>query len=206
MIDAIDVEQIAAIVLAAGGSSRLGEPKQLVRFRGETLVGRIARVALKAGFSPVVVVVSPSFENAEPLTEIDCHIVVNPNSSAGAASSINAGLDFLMHTTPQISATAILLCDQPFVTPEDLARLKSSFQSDGKAIAVSEYDGNCGVPAIFSREVFGKLLKLTGDAGARFLIRKMPNELVAVQMPSAAFDIDTPADLERLRDLETSAL
>lgn len=202
MNGATDHRDIAAIVLAAGASRRLGSPKQLVVLDGETLVRRAVRCALEAGFSPVIVVASPDLAITDALNGLDAVVAINEYPSRGAASSVVTGIRTLSEIAPECSATAILLCDQPRVTARDLLSLKGAFLSSTSNIAAAEYNGQIGVPAIFGRRFFDGLLELAGDTGARFLIRENLHDCVSIKMDSAAFDVDTPDDIARLDALQ----
>jgi len=166
-------------VLAAGASKRLGRPKQLVRFEGETLVARAARIA--SAVAPTIVVVSPQLRDAVS----DVRAIENPDASEGMASSIRCGVQA---TTGDV---IIMLCDQPHVTSEHLRALADA----GAPIAATGYSGIRGVPAFFAEKFRDELLALRGDAGARSVIEAHRDEVATIPFEAAGFDVDTDAAL-----------
>ncbi len=195
--------QIGAIILAAGASSRLGRPKQLLLHGAETLIGRVIRLANESGASPVIAVLGAHCELIAKAIQIDgagrAIPVMNDRWNEGIATSIHAGLRALDLTAPEAAGAMILSCDQPRLTADHLRMLMEAFsQQVEPAIAASAYAGTLGVPAVFPREVFSELFALGGDKGARALLMKPPCPLVAVEFPGGEIDIDLPADLAQL--------
>jgi CTP:molybdopterin cytidylyltransferase MocA len=192
---------VAAIVLAAGASRRLGQPKQLLMYGNETLLDRAIRLAREAGAFPVVVVLgahihiiraSISFKNAVS--------VVNNHWEQGISTSIHEGLRTLDEAAPDTTGALLLSCDQPRLTSTHLRALIETFTAQGDAaIAASTYAGVLGVPAVFPRAVFPELLALRGDTGARSLFVEPPCPLKTVEFAGGEVDIDLPADLEELQ-------
>ncbi|WP_182277954.1 nucleotidyltransferase family protein [Granulicella sp. 5B5] len=182
---------VAAVVLAAGFSRRLGRPKQTVVLNGEMLVERAVRVAMEAGLSPVVVVVGPEAEFLEALQERGCLIVVNEEASEGMAASIRRGVAAARMV--QVSGVVVMACDQPGVRVEHLRVLVAV----PERVTGSRYAGRTGVPTYFPASAFEALLGLTGDAGAREMLR----EAAFVEDEALALDVDTEADVEEARRL-----
>jgi len=117
----------------------------------------------------------------------------------GISSSIKAGLTKLIELRKAIDAAVIMLSDQPFVNERTIQSLIGTYYTSRRPIVASEYNGVLGVPALFDRMMFGELMKLEGDAGARVIIRRYAGEMVAtISAPEAAFDVDTPEDREQL--------
>jgi len=191
---------VAAIVLAAGASSRLGQPKQLLMLGGETLVARAIRLAGEAGASPVIAVLGAHQERIGAAINPGSAIpVVNSDWPQGIATSIHAGLRALEKCAPQASGTLILGCDQPRLTTEHLRALLEAFSAQGSSvIAASGYAGVGGVPAVFPRAVFADLLALRGDHGARALLTQSPCPPTLLPFPGGEVDIDLPTDLALL--------
>lgn len=187
-----------AVVLAAGGSTRLGRPKQLLELDGEPLVRRAARIAAEAGYDPVVVVVGAEGEAVTRALGGAFLAVTNPDWSAGAASSIRRGLEALRTLRPGVGGALIVTCDQPLVEARHLAALAAALGPD-RQIAASRYAGTLGVPALFARAVFGELLALTGEAGAKRVVLRDPERVASVELPEAGRDVDTEADWRALR-------
>lgn len=186
---------IGAIILAAGGSRRLGRAKQLVTHRGETLLARVIRVACEAGAWPVVVVLGAECEAIKGAVNLSCvRLVSNANWVKGIATSIHVGLRAVEEDLPD--GALILTCDQPRLTAEHLRALVEVFD-EGK-IAASAYAGDVGVPAIFPRAMFTKLYALSGDEGARSLLNGGGHAMVCVDFPGGEVDVDTPEDMAAL--------
>jgi CTP:molybdopterin cytidylyltransferase MocA len=191
---------VAAIVLAAGASRRLGQPKQLLMVGGETLIARAIRLAGEAGATPVILVLGAYHEGIGAAINPDSAIpIVNGDWQQGIATSIHAGLRALADLAPQASGALILGCDQPRLTAGHLRALLEAFAAQGScAIIASAYAGVAGIPAIFPRAVFADLLALRGDQGARALLMQSPRPPIAVPFPGGEIDIDLPADLAEL--------
>ncbi len=182
---------VAAIILAAGASSRLGTPKQLVRLGSETLLERAVRVAVEAGLEPVLGVVSEHLL-IEP-SPVGMLRVVNEEAAEGMAASIRGGIQALTARDKNIAGAVILACDQPAVTAGHLREL-----ADGADhVIASAYGGRKGIPAYFPRAVFGALLALRGDTGARHLLQNAR----AITLTNGELDVDTIEDLHRARKL-----
>lgn len=183
-----EFKPVAAVILAAGASRRLGTPKQLVRLGNETLLERTVRIAHEAGLSPVVGVVPANLQAIG--TDISgMRRVVNNESTEGMASSIRAGIRALLDEEIKVSGAVVIACDQPAVTP---GHLHSLAQGGGDVLA-SAYSGRRGIPAFFPLAAFEALLALHGDVGARHLLR----DANALPLANGELDIDTLQDLER---------
>ena len=189
-----------AIVLAAGASTRLGQPKQLVEYHGETLLARAIRLAQEAGADPVFVVLGANLEAILPNGLSDRAVpVINKDWQEGISSSIQAGLRAVHGMLPATDGVLLLTCDQPRLSAEHLSALLREFSSaPGAVIAASAYEGVLGTPAVFPRGAFRQLFELRGDRGARVLLGKPPCPVVGVPFPDGEIDIDTPADLDQL--------
>ena len=195
--------RLAAIVLAAGGSTRFGKPKQLLTIHGENIVARAVRSALEAGIDNVLVVLgafAPSVAMFIP-PSANVEMVVNDNWSAGQSSSLKLGLERAVESN--VEGVLIMLADQPSVESESLRRLIRAFDSSHRIVA-SKYDGAIGVPAVFGTEFLSELLALEGDRGAGAWIRSRLNQVTTTSMPEAAIDIDVPEDFEKLTRSSTA--
>jgi molybdenum cofactor cytidylyltransferase len=191
-----DAESLHAIVLAAGGSSRFGSAKQLVRIGDRPLLSLTAgRTAEVVGHALLIVLGARAAELAPLLKHSPGSVVVNRDWRDGLASSIRAGIARL---PPSCDGVMLVLADQACVTAEDLRRLAGAWRRQPLCVAGAQYRGMVGAPAIFPRHLFSELSDLRGDSGARVLLRRHADSLVKVPMTSAGFDLDTPDDLLEL--------
>ena len=184
------------IVLAAGSSSRLGQPKQLVKLGGRPALHIVVSNATAVAGHAVTVVIGA---HAQELTRLLAHspasVIVNRHWQEGLGASIRFGMSAL---PPACSAVMILLGDQVAVTAADLQRLNNAWKEQEETIAAATYQGHVGVPAIFPRWCFSELAQLHGDEGARKILQRNPDRIVRVPMSNAGFDLDTPEDLAAL--------
>lgn len=189
---------IAAIVLAAGRATRMGEPKVLLRLGGRTLLAHVLAAGQASRCDAVVVVAGPNAaevrREAEPF---GARVVDNPRYAEGMATSLAAGIAAL---PPACEAAVILLGDQPRVSAAAIDRLIDTYRATGKPMLLSRYGDVAGAPALFGRLLFPEAAALTGDAGARRLAARHPDWVTEVPLAAdEAWDIDTPEDLARLR-------
>jgi CTP:molybdopterin cytidylyltransferase MocA len=191
---------VAAILLAAGASRRLGQPKQLLQLGGETLLERALRLAKEAGASPVVAVLGAHFAQiCATISFNDAVPVLNDHWEQGISTSIHAGLRALEDCAPQTSGALVMSCDQPRLTVAHLRALIKAFHAHTTpSIVASFYAGVHGVPAVFPRDVFSQLQALRGDKGARALLAHPPCPLIALPFMGGEVDIDLPGDLAHL--------
>ena len=182
------------ILLAAGESARLGQPKQLVGWQGKPLLRHAAETAISSGIGPVIVVLGAVDQTCRDcLSGLDLSIVHNPDWKQGMGSSIAAGMNAARDWP--LDGVMIMLCDQPLVTPQLLQKLVS--KSAGHPIVHTSFKGQAGPPVWFSREYFDRLGTLSGSAGAKPLILNEPNR-VPIDFPDAEWDVDTLEDLAAL--------
>jgi molybdenum cofactor cytidylyltransferase len=199
----VSAQGIGIIVLAAGASARMGEPKQLLRYGGETLLRRAVQAARDSLCRPIVVVLGARAEALRAEVGGGVEVVVNQDWAEGLAASIRCGLRALEAITASTAAACVLtLCDQPFVTSAVINRLVIAYETSGGLLVASEYAVNNeptqGVPALFNRALFAELIDLRGAAGAKRVIKRHRAETAFVAVPEAAFDVDTPADYRSL--------
>lgn len=191
--------RVGAVVLAAGSSSRMGAPKQSLRFRGEALLRRAALAALGAGCRPVVVVTGAHAERSRAeLRGLGVLEAVNAGWAAGMSSSIRAGVEALLVADADTAAVVLMLCDQPHVTPEVVAALVEAHRSTRSPVVASAYGGGYGAPALFGRELFAELALLEGGSGAKQVIERHASGARFVPFEGGEVDVDTPDDFARL--------
>jgi molybdenum cofactor cytidylyltransferase len=192
------------VVLAAGMSSRLGTPKQLLVYEGKTVMVHAVETALGTGMQPLVVVLGAHAELLEKELEATkgVKIVINQGWQEGMASSIRIGVQAAMDSEPGMDALIVMVCDQPFVTGSVLKELFNTQQTSGMPMVASVYEGVSGVPALFHRNFFQSLLKLTGDRGAKKLLKDHSDLVALVNFPEGQTDIDTVQDFLKLNEKE----
>lgn len=192
-----------AVVLAAGASSRMGQPKQLIKISNENLVDKAARTATEAGASEIVVVLGFNGEIIEKeLNSRRIHLVKNESPGKGMGSSIKVGVQFVMSNFPSADALIILVCDQPLLSSRHLKNLVSEFINTKSVIVASVYLGKTGVPVLFYQSMFQQLLKIDDESGAKKLIEGNSALVKTVDFPEGTFDLDTPEDLEKFKNLK----
>jgi len=191
--------KVAAVVLAAGGSTRFGRSKQFALFQGDTYIKRIVAAAIEARCAPVVVVSGEdSAQITSELTRFAVSIAMNPDWQKGLGSSIIVGIRHAMNQDSDLDAALLLTCDQPFVTAAVLTQMIQLRLTSRKPIIASAYAGTLGIPALFDRSCFSDLLRLEGDSGAKKIILARPHDVVSFDFPAGEIDIDTAADYKKL--------
>jgi molybdenum cofactor cytidylyltransferase len=204
------MQNIGAVVLAAGESSRFGRPKQLIQFRGKSLVRRIVEAASEAGCKPIVAVIGGDAEGegssiygilaksiARELKNLAV-IAENKDWRLGLGTSVRVGVRSLTANAPNLEAIILLVCDQPFVDARTINGLIERRQEAKKPIVASAYSGTLGVPALFGRSLFGELLALDNESGAKSIILSNRKRVAEFPFSKGKIDIDSVADLERL--------
>ena len=192
------MQKIGAVILAAGESSRLGQPKQLLRFGGQSLIRRVVEAAKKAACSPTMVVIgSDAIKVERELGGTSATIVENTNWRRGIGTSIRSGVQRVIDHSPNLAATILLTCDQPLVDAKIIEALVSLRLKTNKAIIASAYEHTLGIPVLFDRSCFQELLALNDDCGAKEIIFRDPQRVATFPFPDGAVDIDTTADYER---------
>lgn len=193
-------EHIAGIVLAAGSSTRLGTPKQLLEWHGQPLVRWAAQAALDGGLHPVVVVTgSGAVEVQAALTGLPVKEVFNPDWAAGQSTSLASGLRGLPE---EIGGAIFLLADQPFVTAELVRSLVEQHAQSLEAIVAPLIDGQRANPVLFDCRTFTDLLALSGDTGGRALFARYPVSWLPWHDSRVLTDVDTLDDYRRLEELD----
>lgn len=197
----MSAKTIGIILLAAGASKRLGQPKQLLAYGNQSFLQYSLQTAIASkAFSVVVVLGAQAQIIQEKIKETTAHIVVNNNWTEGMASSIRCGIDFFNKVHPSADGVILMMCDQPFVTAALLNQIVEAYQKGEKRIVTCGYDNTFGPPVFFHRSLFPELLQLKGDVGARSIVRKYIDDVEVIPFPEGTFDIDTKRDYERLAE------
>ncbi|MBU7577888.1 MAG: nucleotidyltransferase family protein [Flavihumibacter sp.] len=189
----------AIVILAAGQSSRLGEAKQLLPYKGKSLLVQAVDTAVATGLRPVVVVLGARNEMMkQELTDKEVVIVLNEQWEEGMGSSLRCGLQKAQQVAPETEGVIFMVCDQPYVSPDLLLQLIKTSEVSLKPIVASSYGEQSGTPAFFSNKLFPALLEIKGDTGARKLIKQYAEEVATIPFPEGSIDIDTPSDYQTL--------
>ncbi len=193
-----NVNEYAVIILAAGRSSRLGSPKQLLTYRNKTLLQTAINSAKQITDDQIIVVLGANKELIRPQIE-DKGILITENVSweNGISSSIKSGLNALT-ALPETDAIILMVCDQPFADSAILQKLIDVQRETGKAIIGCSYEGTHGTPALFHSSLFPDLMDLEGDSGAKKLFEKYQSQSFFVSFAKGGIDIDTTEDYEKL--------
>lgn len=187
---------IAAIILAAGGSTRMGQPKLLLPWKGEALIRWPVRIALDARLSPVIVVTGASSDEVKKaLDGMPVQIVHNPNWEKGQSTSLRYGMAALPDTT---EAVILFLGDQPQLPHNLVDKMITEHRTNAPAtpIFIASCHGKRGNPVLFDRSVFHELQHLEGDAGGRLIFEKHPVQYIPVENEDVLTDIDSPEDYQ----------
>ena len=185
------------LILAAGGSSRLGRPKQLVQAGKQTLLEKAVESALEANLNAVQLVLGARYDQLKTTIEhFPLTIIYNKQWQDGIGSSISAGMESVIQHG-YFDGVLIMLCDQVHVNPAHLNTLVAAFNTEQKPIIATAYGGQLGVPALFDRKYFPLLQNLSGDVGAKKIISQHPTDVHAIAFEQAIMDIDTADDLKK---------
>lgn len=193
---------VIGIILAAGESSRMGAIKQMLPFKGKTILQWVIDNAIASSLQEVIAVIGHRAELIEPIIAgKDLKVVINNDYRKGQSSSILTGLLALPEET---EAVLFILGDQPLVAPETINRILNAYKDSQYPIVLPVFNGIRGNPVLFSRETFFHLKSLDGDCGARPLFKEYDGNILEVPVddPNIRFDLDTEDDYRRLLELE----
>jgi molybdenum cofactor cytidylyltransferase len=195
----MSMRTIGVILLAAGGSTRMGRPKQLLSFGKTTLLRHAAETALATGLAPVVVVLGAEAEACRAELEgLTVAVAQNDGWARGMGGSLRAGVEELERIAPDIGAALVMLHDQPRISASSLRDLANLWNPEGCTIAAAFYGGTVGVPAVFDRRHFAELKALEGSGGAKGILARHDAGVAKLELPEALDDIDVPEDYARL--------
>lgn len=186
------------LILAAGSSSRLGRPKQLLTWKGKPLLGHVYEIAAKVCPHATLMVLGAHFNSIKARFDLGSHEhVFNEDWNAGMGSSIILGLNKLLDKKPFLKSVIISVADQPFLTENVFESLLLKHQKSKKKIIYSQYDIGSGVPALFDSQYFPSLLSLKKDVGAKALIKDFYQDATSIRFDKGNLDIDVEDDYKR---------
>jgi molybdenum cofactor cytidylyltransferase len=202
MEDSKSKRVVGAVLLAAGQASRMGRPKQLLRWKGKPLLGHALETALHIARADACIVVGGAY-----LEEIEAvaggypgvQTTHNPDWATGMGSSIACGVRALLASVPTLDGILIMLADQPLVQVPQVEALLQAWESSALDFVAACYEEQPGVPALFSASLFPSLLGLQGQSGAKALFKNPALQGVLLPMPEAACDLDTPEEWEHFQ-------
>ena len=188
------------VLLAAGKSSRLGQPKQFLIFEDTSLVKKAAKTALE--ITDKVMVVTGAFKEKveEELNGLSLHITYNKDFEEGIASSIRKGLSSLMKKFVDLKGVIFIVCDQPYLNSSVVNQLIQKTAETNRGIVAATYAQTIGTPVLFIRKFFPMLLELKGDNGAKKVIKENLSEVCTIDFLQGGIDIDTLADYELIKN------
>lgn len=193
------LKKVGIIILAAGSSSRLGQPKQLLSYQHKSLLQHTIDAAKNTRDSTVVVILGGNQECiASRIDAEGLSVMSNEAWEEGMSSSIRAGLSALTAAQPDLDGVILTVCDQPFLSSQLLEALLDQAQLTGKSIVASAYNETLGTPVYFGHQYFPDLLALEGKQGAKLLLKKYEAQVVSVPFEKGEIDIDTIEDYQKL--------
>lgn len=194
---------ISLILLAAGQSSRLGTPKQLLHYQGKPLMQHTLDTVKALPVDIFCVLGAFSDEILKGVDVSDTHLIINDNWSEGLSSSIRCGLSEVLKTNPETEAVILVLCDQPFLTTNILSQIIENYHHTGQTIIHCLYGDTSGPPTLFHKSLFPYLMELKGGQGAKKVVDMFPNHVTYIDFPKGKFDIDTQEDYHQLIQTES---
>jgi molybdenum cofactor cytidylyltransferase len=187
-----------AVILAAGSSSRMGKPKQLLKIGAESLIRKTIKTVLNSNVDQVIVVLGsnqPTHQNE--IADLPIQIIINQDWEQGIGSSIKSGIQFANNNFPQYESILLTVCDQPLLTSDHLMKMIQAFHTEDKSIVASFYSNSPGVPALFDRSMSEKLLNLDDGHGAKKVIQDNIKSAHLIDFPKGDVDLDTHGDWEK---------
>jgi molybdenum cofactor cytidylyltransferase len=189
---------ISLILLAAGESSRLGTPKQLLMYKGKNLLQHTIDLTQTVGLDTVAVLGAYSEQILTQIGTLDLKVVENTDWREGLASSVRCGLEHVLSLNPDAEAVILLLCDQPLLTAETIRQLLEKYHESGLPIIHCNYGDTTGPPTLFHKSLFHYLMQLKGHEGAKKVVNTFPDKVALVEFPDGKWDIDTAEDYEQI--------
>ncbi|MEO9802576.1 MAG: nucleotidyltransferase family protein [Reichenbachiella sp.] len=187
------------MILAAGSSSRLGQPKQLLHFKGRTLIENVVAMGAELSDDIFVILGSNHKKIAQKISDSAAHLCYFQDWELGMGSTISFGIQQILNKDRYTKEVLILLCDQLHVSSQMLSELIYFHNQSDHIITACGYDKSYGAPALFDRKVFLDLLNLSDEHGAKKVIQKHFKNTQIIAYPEAQIDIDKPKDLALLK-------
>ncbi|TCD07605.1 nucleotidyltransferase family protein [Pedobacter frigidisoli] len=184
------------IILAAGSSSRLGRPKQLLDFNGKLLIDIVSQAAIKANLGPIIVVLGA--HSSLLIKKLNLDYIINDNWVEGISSSIATGLLHILKVNAKLENIILSVSDQPYISTAIFETLLEQKKKTGKGIIASCYSGISGTPVLFDKRYFAALLALKGDSGARAILLDSSADMETIDFPLGQLDVDTQEDYNKL--------
>lgn len=194
--------KLGVVILSAGAATRMGKAKMLLPYDGQTILGHIIEEV--QALNPAITCLVTGKYTAEIETVINVNsleMVPFDNWQAGMSASIQFGLSSILEKQTNIDAVLFVVSDQPFLDRQLLFRMLDTFQQSGKGIVAAQYQQQFGTPVLFSKSYFPEIMLLEGDRGAKKLVEKQLEDVVLVDFPLGALDIDTAEDYARFQQL-----
>ena len=186
-----------AVILAAGSSSRMGQSKQLLKIKSESLLRRTIKTVVDSDVDQVVVVLGSNQQtHQKEIVDLPIQIIYNEKWEKGMGSSIKSGVKFVKDNFQRCESILFAVCDQPRLTADHLKKIIQAFHSENKSIIASHYSNSPCVPALFDRSMFEKLLKIDDQHGAKKIIQDYSKSAHLLDFPGGEVDLDTPNDWE----------
>lgn len=192
------ITKTGILVLSGGKSSRLGKPKQLLEINGMPLIRHIVQVAEESDLGPVLIVTGAHQEQISPILN-DQILIENKDWEEGMASSIRAGVQYVKENHSDMDGLFILVTDQPYLHKTILQALYKEQQKENVLAVASRYNNQYGTPVLFHKDLWTALLSLTGDVGARKILRTIEDQISSVPFEEGIFDLDTMEDYESFK-------
>lgn len=187
--------KITIVILAAGSSSRMGRSKQLLDVGGVTLLRKVTTAAADTKLPVVIVLGSGADKHLQSLDDLNVRVIKNPTWDKGMGNSLKFGIQEVMLTGAD--GVLVLVADQPNVSTSHLQKLVDTFINTGKPIVASHYKDTLGVPVIFSKTYFARILQLNDNAGAKKLLEQNTQDAAIVDFAGGEIDLDTPEDYKK---------
>ena len=194
------MSKLAVLLLAAGSSSRMGVPKQLLKWNNTTLLNHAINTVKQISKNEIVLVLGAHYDDIN--SKVDANnisVIYNENWEKGLGNSIAYGIKFIIESLPDIDSVLIMLADQPLIDSSYLNKMIENYQlNPDKIICTSYQNKRLGVPAIFNKTKFEELSKLNHDKGAKDLLNMNPENILFLDGTDLISDIDTIEDYETL--------